>query len=508
MMNIKYWIVCFVTTIITGMDSFGSMYPAHDNPSNTPKKTILSGFIPHHENSNHKIILRIWDHLNLIKTSQEYTTETENGHFKFELVVEKLEQMALAIDSDDNYYLQNFFGSMLIHIEPGDSLVVQIPSLDSVQISQTTFSGKGYEKQLVRKEIFEKVSEISFKKDSPKTVLEQSIENNITLRKVLLSSLEDEKERISQDAYNMLQRELLTVLYHSAAELFFNADLSDSKVRKTYQNLYRSNFPIDTDLLLNESNSVGSLYWKTVLQKDALLNYLVKNNLAYSSNFKKNLTLQYQILKETYGKFPIIDELLASFIVQRAKHKGWGADIDSIAKDYYKNVSQVGLYKDQVEEIELIYHQNLSRGSVAFNFALPDTSQRIVSLDQFLGNVVLLDFMYYGCAGCAFMAPELDEMEALFKDSKMVFISISVDRTSDQLKKSIGKFASKNSIHLYTNGESYDHEVIQRYQVNAYPTLVLIDRKGKIVTARAPDPRKQDSKSKLIALIQDNLKGL
>lgn len=67
-------------------------------------------------------------------------------------------------------------------------------------------------------------------------------------------------------------------------------------------------------------------------------------------------------------------------------------------------------------------------GSMAYKFSLEDEQGRLVSLDDFGNKVLVIDFWYTGCIGCAnlnkLMQPLIDSLSG--RDD-LVFLSINVD---------------------------------------------------------------------------------
>ena len=126
-------------------------------------------------------------------------------------------------------------------------------------------------------------------------------------------------------------------------------------------------------------------------------------------------------------------------------------------------------------------------GQQAYDFSLPDSSGKIVSLSDFRGKVVFIDFWFTGCGACeAFYQKQLSKVERVFSGrGDVTFISISIDRSREMWLRSVrGDLYSsdKYSINLYTNGLSDRHPVIERYHIFGYPQTFLIDRQGRFVT--------------------------
>jgi thiol-disulfide isomerase/thioredoxin len=143
----------------------------------------------------------------------------------------------------------------------------------------------------------------------------------------------------------------------------------------------------------------------------------------------------------------------------------------------------------------------LVKGGLAYNFSLPDPNGKMIHLSDFKGKVVLVDFWFTGCGGCARIYHDvLSKVEEEFRnDQKVVFVSVSVDKSKENWISGIrqtgfydenaqyiasqqGKYTSDKAVNLYTNGLGIDHTIIKQYKVTTYPSLVLIDSHGYIIS--------------------------
>jgi len=136
-------------------------------------------------------------------------------------------------------------------------------------------------------------------------------------------------------------------------------------------------------------------------------------------------------------------------------------------------------------------------GAVAPDFTLRDADDQPVSLKDFRGKVIMLDFWFTGCGACRSMAPVLAGLEKKYVHQPVVFISVCIDKKRTQWLASLSShlYTSDLSVNLYTEGQGDMHPVIRNFDVRGYPTFILIDRDGKI----GPSPRRDpDGMSALI----------
>ena len=131
--------------------------------------------------------------------------------------------------------------------------------------------------------------------------------------------------------------------------------------------------------------------------------------------------------------------------------------------------------------------QRKSKGVYPFNFSLPDSTGKKITLSDYKGKVVVIDFWFTGCEWCIEMAKAL-KILAAEKDPNIIYMTVSVDSNKNIWKESLKKgiFTSNNEINLYTGGLGIEHPLINYYKIYGYPFLMIIDKAGKIFTVN-PD---------------------
>jgi thiol-disulfide isomerase/thioredoxin len=135
-------------------------------------------------------------------------------------------------------------------------------------------------------------------------------------------------------------------------------------------------------------------------------------------------------------------------------------------------------------------------GSKAYNFTLIDKDGKGHVLEEYRGNVLLLDFWFLGCGNCQRVYPYIDSIATLLKEKKIKFLvlSINIDGRISAWEKGIasGKYTSENEVNLNTAGKE-GANCLERYNITGCPTLILIDKNGKIMK-QPIDPRADKGK--------------
>jgi cytochrome c biogenesis protein CcmG/thiol:disulfide interchange protein DsbE len=120
-------------------------------------------------------------------------------------------------------------------------------------------------------------------------------------------------------------------------------------------------------------------------------------------------------------------------------------------------------------------------GPLAPDFSLSDLSGQTVSLEQYRGSVVLLDFWATWCAPCKMTIPLLDKLHEQYKDKGLVILGISVD--DPQLIKDKDLLYYKKMAQIDYPLLRFNQKVMDDYfsgEQMAIPTMFVIDRNGRI----------------------------
>lgn len=146
------------------------------------------------------------------------------------------------------------------------------------------------------------------------------------------------------------------------------------------------------------------------------------------------------------------------------------------------------------------------RGTNMFDFSLPNTNGKIVSLKDFEGKVIYIDIWFTGCSGCIQLAGEFDKtVYPKFKNNPdFEVVSISMDRNKEQWIESVNSelYGLREYTNLFTDGLGVNHPLIKYYGINGGPTTMIIDKQGKMY---AFTPPKHGKMKELIQLIEDAL---
>ena len=120
----------------------------------------------------------------------------------------------------------------------------------------------------------------------------------------------------------------------------------------------------------------------------------------------------------------------------------------------------------------------LQPGQPAPDFTLDDLDGLPVSLSQFKGQVVLLDFWASWCGPCINDLPYLREVKKKTDGWAVIFLNISLDADEDDWREAIDEHEIKG-VHVRADG--WGAEVAKTYQVMGIPSYYLVDSQGLLV---------------------------
>ena len=114
-------------------------------------------------------------------------------------------------------------------------------------------------------------------------------------------------------------------------------------------------------------------------------------------------------------------------------------------------------------------------GDLAPGFDLKNLNGTMVSLYDYWGSPVLLNFWATWCGPCRYEMPFLQQIYTEWQDNGLVIITINLKESSDKVQQFMKEYELTFPVVLDTSGE-----VSREYFVTAIPTTFFIDEYGVI----------------------------
>ncbi|WP_315117145.1 redoxin domain-containing protein [uncultured Clostridium sp.] len=111
----------------------------------------------------------------------------------------------------------------------------------------------------------------------------------------------------------------------------------------------------------------------------------------------------------------------------------------------------------------------------AIDFKLQDIDGKEISLSEFKGKKVFLNFWASWCGPCKIEMPHMQTLYEETKDKDIVILAVNVGESKDKVKSFIEKNKYTFPVLLDTN-----QEISLQYGISAFPTSFFIDEEGYV----------------------------
>ena len=158
---------------------------------------------------------------------------------------------------------------------------------------------------------------------------------------------------------------------------------------------------------------------------------------------------------------------------------GISFDCEAFVDARWQSFKESNPFPEYTEAIQAELNKllTLQPGQPAPDFTLHDPDGQSVSLSQFKGKVVLLDFWASWCGPCIDDLGTLRKIKEQVAAQPVVFLNVSLDANEGAWKQAIAKHEIKG-VHVRSE------QVAQAYNVSGIPRYYLVDPQGLIVEDR------------------------
>lgn len=164
----------------------------------------------------------------------------------------------------------------------------------------------------------------------------------------------------------------------------------------------------------------------------------------------------------SFGKKNVFTSIISEIEINKTN---FSVEIDGLNfLNLYKNVSNEGKERKQLV------------GNIAPDFTLNSFDGSIVTLKEYSGKVIILDFWETWCTPCIGSMPKLQALYEHYGNKGLVVIGIKGNSKNIDVAKQI---IEKNKV-TYSNVIA-DQKILQDYDILGVPRYIVIDEQGKII---------------------------
>jgi len=251
------------------------------------------------------------------------------------------------------------------------------------------------------------------------------------------------------------------------------------------------------DLNLNDTSLMRLSDYTDFLKTYVDLKYYLKVENDSIRKYDRNLKTKIQIIviDENFENSKIRDYLLCNTMLSQIED----LSVDSADLTRFESLCQS---KNLVSDVKAKFNNisPLLKGQKAPGFKIISQSNQVISLDDFKGKYLYMDFWATYCVPCIREIPYLNHLEKEYKGRNIVFLGICIESRKEHWEKIISD-KKPSGIQIWLDKDQTD-KIKKDFKITVEPTYVLIDKNGKFVDSRAPGP------SENIKEILNKLSGL
>ncbi|TDQ09760.1 TlpA family protein disulfide reductase [Pedobacter metabolipauper] len=403
---------------------------------------------------------------------KDYNILVDNkGNFSKKIRTEGIQNFILRLNNE----------TITLFAVPGDTITLK---WDNKNIAKTlTVRGKSKERTMelqTKIELFylaQKISDGPDQKTSD-TAKYRAINNAFNQEIMYIHGVPHTEnfDKIAYDIYYKYMNMLLSARLHDKFKLTITDNLVRDAINKKIPTVL-----LDYKLINEFAFNKSALYRKFIY--DWVRLYRIFDGAVAINSIKSNHVKTHYLLGQAVIDIQRIKDWYAAVLIK----DGFESSEFSNTVEIYNQYLQEGKTPEFKVQLTKYYTnlKNLSPGQSAPGFSLKDMDGNTVSLNDFLGKLVYIDFWGVHCGPCR--KDILDNGFAVhekYKDKEVVFVNICTDETEKPWKKATGSLNLKG-VNLIVEKPN-DSAVSKDYNVNSIPRYVLVGKDGKIILSTAP----------------------
>ncbi len=135
--------------------------------------------------------------------------------------------------------------------------------------------------------------------------------------------------------------------------------------------------------------------------------------------------------------------------------------------------------KEEKTQEQIPIQEKFNTENPAPNFTMQSAEGNAISLSQFKGKVVMIDFWATWCPPCVKSIPEVKNLWKKYKDKGLVILGVSLDKDLQAWQT----YIKNNDMNWFqvADGKFWENDAAILYGVESIPNVCIIDQKGNIV---------------------------
>jgi thiol-disulfide isomerase/thioredoxin len=240
-------------------------------------------------------------------------------------------------------------------------------------------------------------------------------------------------------------------------------------------------------------NKFGSVSILALGEARQFMSLYAKLNLALLSKEEKEQLSQVEKLKLMMNT--IANDTLKSFFFNDQMGQMTINNLSEFKENIepFKRYAKLEPAKSTYQSIYALFSEDTAYiGKSSYNFSLPDTAGKMVSMKDFKGKVVFIDVWATWCGPCRAQFPFLKEIEEEYANNKdIVFVGISLDKK--EVRQKWVDMIRKENLGGVQLLDDFGKTFGRKYEVTAIPRFMLIDKKGNWIEIRCPLPEAKEN---------------
>ncbi len=130
----------------------------------------------------------------------------------------------------------------------------------------------------------------------------------------------------------------------------------------------------------------------------------------------------------------------------------------------------------------------MSEGKAAPNFTLPDLTSKNISLSDFKGKTVYMEFTGTWCGPCRKEIPFIKELQKKCKSNPNIqFLTVWLEYSTPEMWMKYVQSSGLEGVHVYSK-DQFSGEVPKLYRISGVPAFMIIDKNGNVSMPSAKRP--------------------